>query len=212
VITGTILCAIALSQLAGPALHPPKWSWISFLGITIPGMLVLVGREAVKEATERWEQGPALTRWLRMLATESLLIVGLTVMVYGSYTNLNLGVNGYTVAPKGNAAGLTLWVAAALFLIGVRGAFKLAASQGSDSAGHRLLSRLLYILGAIALIYGERAVVTGKAPQLVVGGAAPVALIFLFGGILMLLLGGVAAQTAIASVRVAGGQAAGASA
>lgn len=193
-LTGTVVLAISLSQATGPALHPPLWNWVSFLGITIPGMLTLVGREGVKQVTDAWDYGSAIQRWLRMLLVDALLVVGLTVMLYGSYTNLNLGVNGYTVRPKGNAAGFALYLAAALFLIGVRGAFKLASSQGSDLASYRLVSRLLYIVGVLALIYGERSWLNGKPPVIVLGSAAPGAILFLIGGLAVLILGGVAAR------------------
>ncbi len=89
-IVGTILVAIAIGQLAGPRLTPPKWNWISFAGITIPGMLILVAREMVKQAYRRGRQrGRAALA--RLVVTESLLTVGLFIMFYGSISNLTLG-------------------------------------------------------------------------------------------------------------------------
>ena len=52
-IVGTILLAIALGQISGAALKPTHWSWISFLGITIPGMLLLIAREGIKREIGR---------------------------------------------------------------------------------------------------------------------------------------------------------------
>src|SRR5258708_189797 len=119
-ITGTILLAIAIGQLPGAALKPPQWNWISFLGITIPGMILLVAREAIKERSEIWQ---GLARFSRLLVTETMLILGLAIMLYGSYSNLTLGVNGYSLAVKGNATGFILWIAAVLLLLVIRGAF-----------------------------------------------------------------------------------------
>jgi len=41
-VAGTILLGIGLGQLDKAALMPPKWNWVSFLGLTVPGMIVLV--------------------------------------------------------------------------------------------------------------------------------------------------------------------------
>jgi hypothetical protein len=201
-IVGTILLAIALGQLPGAALKPPQWSWISFLGITIPGMLLLVAREGVKEGLENWGQQSRFRGVLSLLATELLLIVGLTIMLYGSYSNLTLGKNGYLVGAKGNAAGLMLWAGAALFLILVRGPFKWVLSTETRRVYHRILSMLLYGAAVVAFIYGERSVLTGKDPLLAVGGAAPAALLIVLGAVLVLVVGRAAAQ----KVSVGGGQ------
>ncbi len=123
---GTILLGIALGQLANERLMPPMWNWISFLGLTVTGMLVLVvGRGAAKAALggRSWE---GRRRPLIVLATELLLIVGLGVMIYGALNNLVLGANGFKTGFKGNGDGLALWAGAALFLVVVRGGFKLA--------------------------------------------------------------------------------------
>src|SRR5579859_2348091 len=125
-IVGTILMAIAFGQLSGAALKAPQWNWFSFLGITTPGMFLLMGREGVKARLETWQ---GLARIPRLLITETLLVLGLAIMLYGSYSNLTLGVNGYQVGPKGNTAGLILWTVAILLLLVIRGAFKLAVSH-----------------------------------------------------------------------------------
>jgi hypothetical protein len=200
-IVGTILLAIALGQLPGAALKPPQWSWISFLGITIPGMLLLVAREGIKEGLENWGQQSRFRGVLSLLATEVLLIVGLTIMLYGSYSNLTLGKNGYLVGIKGNATGLILWAGAALFLILVRGSFKWALSVETRRTYHRILSMLLYGVAVVAFIYGERSVLTGKNPLLAVGGAAPAALLIVLGAMLVLVVGRAAAQKVSAEDR-----------
>jgi len=123
-IVSTIVVAIGISQTANPAVMPPKWNWTSFLGITIPGMLTLIFLRGGLKAIGRRGQ------LARGVTVERLLVVGLGVMVFGSVTNLNLGASGFQAGLKGNSGGLTLWIAAALFFVVVRGAFKLAIPDG----------------------------------------------------------------------------------
>lgn len=193
-IAGTILLAIALGQLPGSALKPPQWNWISFIGITIPGMLLLIFREGVKEGTENWSRGALFRGVLSLLATELLLIVGLAIMLAGSYYNLNLGMNGFTVGIKGNATGLTLLVVAALFLLLLRGFFKLTLLQRTQLTSFRIVNKLLFVAAAIVFIYGERSVLSGKPPMFVVGGAAPQVTLILLGALFVLIVGRIFAQ------------------
>lgn len=186
-VVGTILLAIGTGQLARAGLMPPKWNWASFLGITVPGMLVLVVvRGAVKSAVRRTPPRSA-SRAAGILATEVLLVAGLSIMLYGSFTNLNLGANGYEVGFKGNDAGLTLWIGAAAFLVVVRGAGKLAASDRGRGAPVAL--QALYVLGVLGVIYGERAVLMGKDPSLSFGGALPGAAAIAAAGFVVLVAG-----------------------
>ncbi len=187
-IVGTIVVAIGLTQLGNPALMPPKWNWTSFLGITIPGMLTLI-----------FLRGPLKTvghggKAARQLAIELLLVVGVSVMVFGSVTNLNLGASGYDAGFKGNATGLLLWIAAVVFLVLVRGAVKFSLPQGAEQIGAGVVRKLLYVVGAVVLIYGERSVITGKAPTVMFGAEAPVAAIILAGGLLILVFARQAAK------------------
>lgn len=190
-IAGTILLAIALGQLAGVTLKPPQWNWFSFLGITVPGMFLLIGREGVKARLENWK---GLASIPRLLITDTLLILGLAIMLYGSYTNLTLGVNGYQVGLKGNAAGLTLWIVAALLFLVIRGAFKIAVSQRGDHIGYRMISKLLYVIAIVVFIYGERSFLSGHAPVFAVGGAAPAVALILLAAFMILIVGRAAAQ------------------
>jgi hypothetical protein len=152
-IIGTILVAISLSQLAGPAIKPPQWSWISYLGITVPGMFILIGREGVKQVTEYWT---GFKRILAAVVTEGMLISGLAVMLYGSYSNLTLGTNGYLYLShiKGNAYGFALWAIAALFLFLIRGPFKLVFLQNNRQFSLQLVNQILYVIALLAFIYG----------------------------------------------------------
>ena len=184
-LTGTVLLAIALGQLSGAAIKPPHWNWISFLGITIPGMLLLVAREGLKEY---FETRSGSGSFLCLLLTDTLLVLGLTIMFYGSYTNLTLGINGYQVGLKGNAAGLSLWIIAALVLLLVRGVFKVRFSHRDNRMSYRVMSKLLYILAVVPLIYGERAIITGNSPLFAAGAAAPTVALFLLGGFLVLVI------------------------
>ncbi len=186
-VVGTILLAIGTGQLARSGLMPPKWNWTSFLGITVPGMLVLVvARGAVKSAVRsRAPRSPSSAAGI--LATELLLVAGLGVMLYGSFTNLNLGANGYEVGLKGNDAGLVLWAAAAAFLVVVRGAVKLAVPH--RGRGPTIALQALYAVGVLAFIYGERAVLMGKDPALTFGGALPAAAAIVAAGVVLLVAG-----------------------
>ena len=167
-ITGTILVAIALGQLANPMLMPPKWNWISFIGITIPGMLILVAREGLKTRT-----APAA-----VIGSEVVLVAGLAVMLLGSNANLIQGKNGYHAGLVGNSTGLALWLAAAALLVVARSGWKLAGSPGVPAIG-----AALYLVGVAPLIYGERAVQLGKDPVFKVGAAFPAAAAILAGGV-----------------------------
>ena len=179
-IVATIVVAIGISQTANPAVMPPKWNWTSFLGITIPGMLTLIFLRGGLKAIGRPGQ------LMRALAVEGLLIVGLGVMVLGSVTNLNLGASGYQVGLKGNASGLTLWIVAALFLVVVRGAFKLAIPDGDHRTGVAIARKILYVIGAVAFIYGEKSVIIGKPPVLAAGGAFAAAAAIIIAGVVVL--------------------------
>lgn len=190
-VVGTILLAIGFGQLAGVALKPPQWNWISFLGITTPGMFLLMGREGIKGRLETW-QGLA---WIpRLLITESLLILGLAIMLYGSYVNLTLGVNGYQVGPKGNIAGLLLWIVAVFLLLVIRGAFKIAVAQKGNGVSYRLVSKLFYVVAIVLFIFGERSFLSGHAPAFAVGEAAPTAALILLTAFMILVVGRTAAQ------------------
>ncbi len=202
-ITGTIVVAIATGQLANPALKPPKWNWISFLGITIPGMLILVGREAVKGVLHRHDRPGGLLRMAQAAGVELLLVAGLGIMIFGSNANLALGKNGFHTGLKGNSEGLTLWLGAAAFLVVVRGLIKVALPS-SSRLGSSLITGVLYVAGVLGLIYGERAVQMGKDPLVSFGGASLPAALMLAGGVAVLIVMRPAARAldALAATRV----------
>lgn len=190
-IVGTILMAIAFGQLAGAALKPPQWNWLSFLAITTPGMLLLMGREGVKARLETWQ---GLAKFPRLLITETMLVLGVAIMFYGSYSNLTLGVNGYQVGPKGNTAGFVLWIVAVLLLLVIRGTFKLVVSYRDNRIGYRVISKLLYVIAIVIFFYAERSFISGHAPVFAVGGAAPAVALILIGAVLVLVVGRAASQ------------------
>ena len=187
-IVGTIVIAISLSQIAGSTVKPPQWNWASYGLITVPGMLILIAREGVKQISESWT---GLKLVISFLLAEFMLIGGLMIMLYGSYTNLTLGTNGYLYLShiQGNGYGFTLWAAAALFLILVRGSFKFVLLSGKRTFGLQVISQLFYVIALIAFIYGERSILTGIAPRIVVGNAAPVVLFFLLSSVLLVVPG-----------------------
>lgn len=157
-------------------------------------MLLLIAREGVKQGTENWSSRSLLRGVLSLLATESLLVIGLAIMLAGSYNNLTLGMNGFTVGVKGNAVGLTLFVVATLFFLLVRGFFKLTFLQRTQLTSLRIVNKLLFVAAAIAFIYGERSVLSGKPPMFAVGGAAPAVTLILLGALFVLIVGRVFAQ------------------
>lgn len=179
-LVATIVVAIGISQTANPALMPPKWNWISFLGITIPGMLILIFARGGLKAVGRPDQLG------RRLGVEVLLVIGLGVMVFGSVTNLNLGASGYKVGLKGNTTGLALWAGAAVFLVVVRGAFKLAVPDGDRRTVFALARKVLYVVGVLAFLYGERSTILGKPPTVGAGGAFTAAAAMIIAGIVVL--------------------------
>ncbi|MDP9403511.1 MAG: hypothetical protein M3P85_09295 [Actinomycetota bacterium] len=200
-IVGTILLAIGIGQLAGPKLMPPMWNWISFLGITIPGMLVLIAREFVKQADRRRDhRGPGALG--RSLLIELMLVGGLFVMIYGSAANLTLGKNGFTTGFKNDTAGLTLLLAAIIVLVLVRGAAKRAVPQRS-TALLVMLGHLLYAAAVIAFIYGERSVIMGKPPMIQIGAAAGAASAILVTGVLVLVIGRTLASPRVSNLGIA---------
>ncbi len=178
-IVATIVVAIGISQTANPAVMPPKWNWTSFLAITIPGMLMLIFLRGGLKAL--WRPG-----LMRAVAVEGLLVVGLGVMILGSVNNLNLGASGYQAGLKGNASGLTLWIAAALFLVVVRGAFKLAIPDGDHRTAVALVRKALYVVGVVAFIYGEKSVITGMPPKVAAGGAFAAGAAMIIAGVVLL--------------------------
>ncbi len=187
-ITGTIVVAIATGQIANPALKPPKWNWISFLGLTVPGMLILIAREGLKGSFHRQAPQNSGARVAQAGIVEALLVVGLGIMIFGSNANLALGKNGYQTGLKGNSQGLTLWLGAAAFLIIVRGLVKVALAPAGSRLAVPAVTSLLYIVGVTALIYGERSVQMGKNPLVSFGGAVLPAAFMLLGGIAVLVM------------------------
>lgn len=201
-IVGTILVAIGLTQLALDRLTPPQWNWISFLAITVPGMLILIARELVKQA-HACSRTNAMRQLTGPLTTSAMLIGGLWVMIFGSGANLTLGRNGYTVDVQGNGPGLALLLVAAALLTVLRDLLTPAvpASTWGPAAVRRAAARnTVYVLGVVAFIFGARAVVMGKDPAVVVGTAWPAAAVILLAGVLVLIVGRTVVQSARGAV------------
>ncbi len=193
-VVGTILLGIGLGQLGNERLMTPRWNWVSFIGLTVSGMLVLVVlRGALKAALGRERPSRGTPRFLGVLGTELLLVGGLGLMMYGALNNLVLGANGFRTGFKGNSEGLVVWIAAALFLIVVRGGFKMAIGSERGPA-HAVVRELLYFVGAFAFIVGERSVVSGRPPAVSIGGALPAAAAILLGALFLLVPVRVAAK------------------
>lgn len=195
-VVGTILLGIGLGQIGNERLMPPKWNWVSFLGLTVTGMFVLIAlRGMLKSMLSRDRPSRWPRRFLGVLATDLVLVAGLGVMLYGALNNLVLGANGFRTGFAGNEDGLMLWTAAALFLIVVRGGFKLAVGNEAGT-GAAAVRELLYVIGAIAFIVGERSVLLGKPPGVSIGGAFPAAGVILLGAFFLLVAARITAKGA----------------
>ena len=187
-VVGTILLAIGLGQLGNERLMTPRWNWVSFIGLTVSGMLVLIVlRGALKAALGRDRPSRGTPRVLGPLGTELLLVGGLGLMLYGALNNLVLGANGFRTGFVGNSEGLVVWTAAALFLVVVRGGFKMTTRLSEQSAARAVVRELLYVVGAFAFIVGERSVVSGRPPAVSIGGALPAAAAVLLGAVFLLV-------------------------
>ena len=185
-VVGTILLGIGLGQLGNERLMTPRWNWVSFVGLTVSGMLVLVVlRGALKAALGR-DRPSRGTPLLGLLGAELLLVAGLGLMMYGALNNLVLGANGFRTGFRGNSEGAVVWIAAVLFLIIVRGGFKMATRSGRGAA-HAVVRELLYFVGAFAFIVGQRSVVSGRPPAVPIGGALPAAAAILLGALFLLV-------------------------
>lgn len=182
---GTIVVVIGLGQLGRPALTPPRWNWVSFLGLTVPGVVVLLFvRGPLEAANRRGRRSPSPGR---RLASELLLVVGLALMIYGSVSSLTLGRDGYHRGLVGNWAGVAVWLGAAAFLVAVRGSFKLAWPERSDRPGRALAGALLLAVGLAALAEGERSAMLGATPIPFPHGAWPAATAIVLGGLAVLV-------------------------
>ncbi len=200
-IVGTILVAIGTGQLAAAQLTPPKWNWISFGAITVPGMLLLIAREMVKQAHRR---DPRVRSLPRLMLTEAMLVMGLFLMVFGSIANLTLGANGYVKGLAGNDAGLLVLAVAVVFLFVIRGLGKTLAKDrtGRLGVGGAMLANLAFALGVIVFIAGERSVIVGKSPLPSFGAAFPAAVLIAVVGLLILIPGRVLNATDAAALPV----------
>ena len=193
-VVGTILLGIGLGQLGNERLMPPKWNWVSFLGLTVTGMFVLiVVRGTLKSMLSRDRRSAGPRRFVGTFATDLVLVAGLGLMLYGALNNLVLGANGFRTGLAGNEDGLVLWTGAALFLIVVRGGFKLAVGAQAR-LGAAIACELLYVIGAVAFIVGERSVLLGKPPGVSIGGAFPAASIILLGALFLLVAARITAK------------------
>jgi hypothetical protein len=198
-IVGTILVAIGTGQFAAAQLTPPKWNWISFGAITVPGMLMLIAREMVKQAHRR---DPRVRSLPRLMLTEAMLLVGLFFMVFGSISNLTLGANGYVKGMAGNTTGLLVLAMAMVFLYVVRGLGKTLAKDhtGRLGVGGAMLANLAFALGVIVFIAGERSVIVGTSPLPSLGAAFPGAVLIAVVGLLILIPGRVLNATDAAAL------------
>jgi hypothetical protein len=178
---GSLLLAMAVTALSSSTFHLPRWNWASFVGLTVPGILVLIAREEVKKRS-----GQSRNPILEILGTEGLLVFGLSLMVWGSTANLTLGVDAFRVGIPGEVVGAGLWVVAALLLLARRVVWR------ADSAKTRqpeVAPAIAYSAALILFVFGERAVELGQSPEIAIGhGAVAGALLALAGFAVLVIM------------------------
>jgi hypothetical protein len=160
---GSLLLAMAVATASASTFHLPNWNWASFLGLTVPGILVLIAREDVKKA---WRS--ATHPVLAGLATDGLLVVGLSLMVWGSTANLTLGVDAFHLGVRGDLVGAGLWLLAAGALLARRMPW---AVPWARSRRPEIGVAVGYLVALTAFVIGERAVELGKSPVIATGQA-----------------------------------------
>ena len=160
---GSLLLAMAVAAASASTFHLPDWNWPSFVGLTVPGVLVLIAREEVKK---RWR--PAGHPALASLGTEGLLVVGLSLMVWGSTANLTLGVDAFHLGIRGDVVGAGLWMLAAVGLLVRRVLWPRASAR---SRRPEVTVAIAYTVALTVLVLGERAVELGKSPAIAIGHA-----------------------------------------
>jgi hypothetical protein len=158
---GSLLLAMAVAAASSSTFHLPDWNWTSFLGLTVPGILVLIAREEMKK---RWR--PVGHPGLASLGTEGLLVVGLSLMVWGSTANLTLGVDAFHIGVAGDVIGAGLWVLAAVALLAGR---QLWPGASTTSPRREIAAAVAYTLALTVFVFGERAVELGRSPAIAIG-------------------------------------------
>jgi hypothetical protein len=160
---GSLLLAMAVATASASTFHLPNWNWASFLGLTVPGILVLIAREDVKKA---WRS--AIHPVLAGLATDGLLVVGLSLIVWGSTANLTLGVDAFHLGVRGDLVGAGLWLLAAAALFARRMPWPVPWAR---SRRPEIAVGIGYLVALTAFVIGERAVELGKSPVIAAGQA-----------------------------------------
>jgi hypothetical protein len=160
---GSLLLAMAVAAASASTFHLPDWNWPSFLGLTTPGILVLIAREEVKK---RWR--PTGRPVLASLATDGLLVAGLSLMVWGSTANLTLGVNAFHIGIRGDLVGAGLWMLAAVALLARRVLWPWASATFRRP---EIAVAIAYTVALTVFVLGERAVELGKTPAIAIGHA-----------------------------------------
>lgn len=158
---GSLLLAMAVAAASVSTFHLPNWNWVSFLGLTVPGILVLIAREEVKKRRPSANH-PALATF----ATDGMLVVGLSLMVWGSTANLTLGVDAFHLGVRGDLVGAGLWLLAAGALLARCVPWPRPRAR---SGRPRIAVAIGYIVALTAFVVGERAVELGKQPAIVTG-------------------------------------------
>ncbi len=158
---GSLLLAMAVAAASSATFHLPDWNWPSFLALTVPGILVLIAREEVKK---RWR--PAGHPAVASLGTEGMLVIGLSLMVWGSTANLTLGVDAFHFGIRGDLIGAGLWILAAVALLARR---VLWPGASATSRRPEIAVAVVYTLALALFVFGERAVELGQSPVIAIG-------------------------------------------
>ena len=134
-IVGTLLLAVATSAASIAHVPVPHWNWSSFVGITVPGMFLIIGGFASSLARRR----------------RSLIVGGLAIMLYGSAANLSAGRNAFGFGPHLTLTGILVWFAGIAVLLWCLPRGRWQATFGVAA-------------GLLAVALSERGFTTGVSP------------------------------------------------
>ncbi len=195
-VKGIVLTGVGLMLMFQPTLAFPRWNWWGFV-LAFWGIITIIplrGLYKLVVGRRRRLLGIGGTSHAFIWAKESLLFVGLLLLLYG-FINAFMGtVPFFTLRPQSQTfwGGLTLFLVSYSILVPLRGYFKILVPEGTETYGFLVMKALILYLGILSLMYSLIAWFMGAflIPQLFsnpVGSALGIGL-FLLGGILIVIL------------------------
>ncbi len=164
-VKGTVLMGIGIMLASQPHLNMPKWNWWGFVFAFFGIISIIPLRGIFKMARGRRLRmlGVGGRGWGYALASESLLVLGLGVLLYGFVNAFfggipfeTLGVRQPFNAFLGGSSvtqvvGVVSLVAGVVLLVPLRALLKMRLREGMESWSERFLLQVLLWLGILAL-------------------------------------------------------------